>query len=71
MWLGKRKMGNGLQNVTFAYEKFPNRKKDAGNNLSDHINMVHKKGVKGINKHKSPVSPDQNPQKVPSQIKEH
>jgi hypothetical protein len=46
-------------------------KKDAENKLANHISMVHKKGVKGIKKKKTPISPDKVPPNIPSPIKEN
>lgn len=46
-------------------------RKDAENKLSNHINMVHKRGVKGVKKQKPLISPDRMPPKTPAPIKEH
>jgi hypothetical protein len=47
------------------------KRRDAENKLSSHINIVHKKRVKGAKKQKTTISPDQMPPKMPSPIKGH
>jgi hypothetical protein len=52
------------------WKTLESERKDAENKLSNHISIVHKKGVKRVKKHKHPVSPDEMPPKLPEPIKE-
>lgn len=47
------------------------KQSDAENKLRNHINTVHKKGIKEIKKQKRPISKQDLPPKIPTPIKEN
>jgi hypothetical protein len=64
--------GNWLAKCDLCqWKTLESKRKDAENKLSNHINMVHKEGIKGIKKQKLPISPDKLPPNLPSPIKEN
>jgi hypothetical protein len=46
------------------------KRKNAENNLRNHINMVHKEGIKGIKQQNRPTSRSNLPPNLPDKIKE-
>jgi hypothetical protein len=52
------------------WKTIESEKKDAEHKLSNHINIVHKRGIKGVEKQKLPISPGKLPPQIPSPIKE-
>ncbi|MBN1784940.1 MAG: hypothetical protein JW815_04315 [Candidatus Bathyarchaeota archaeon] len=53
------------------WKTFELERKDAENKLANHITIVHKKGITGTKKKKTPISPEKMPPKIPSPIKEN
>lgn len=47
------------------------KRNDAQNKLSNHINIIHKKGIEGTKNQKSTIPPAEMPPKLPSPIKEN
>lgn len=52
------------------WKTLESEKEDAQNKLSNHISIVHKKGVASIKEKKRPISPGKMPPNIPSPVKE-